>query len=66
MPDNRRAWTEHEIAQLKSMAGKLPLYEIAAQLGRTRRATAVEASKLKLSLWFTRTIRRKLPEHDLV
>lgn len=66
MPDNRRAWTEYEIVQLKSMAGKLPLYEMAAQLGRTRGATAVEASKLKLSLRFNRTIRRKLPEHVLV
>ena len=50
MPDNRRPWTEEEIAKLKSMAGKLALSQIAAELGRTPGATAVEASKLKVSL----------------
>ena len=32
MSDNRRSWTEAEIAKLKSMAGKLPAKEIAAEL----------------------------------
>ena len=50
MPDNRRPWTEEEIAKLKSMAGTLPLIEIAAKLRRSPGATAVEASKLKVSL----------------
>lgn len=50
MPDNRRPWTEEDIAKLKSMAGKLALKDIAKQLGRTAGATAVEASKLKVSL----------------
>jgi len=50
MPDNRRVWTEGDIAKLKDMAGRIPREEIAAQLGRTVGATAVEASKLGLSL----------------
>ena len=50
MPDNRRTWTEEDIAKLKNLAGKLALREIATELGRTPGATAVEASKLGLSL----------------
>jgi hypothetical protein len=50
MPDNRRNWTEEDIAKLKSMAGKLSLVEIATRLGRTTGATALQASKLKISL----------------
>lgn len=50
MPDYRRVWTEEDIAKLKSLAGRLPREEIAAQLGRTVGATAVEASKLGVSL----------------
>ena len=50
MPDNRRVWTEDDIAKLKDMAGRIPREEIAAQLGRTVGATAVEASKLGQSL----------------
>lgn len=50
MPDNRRTWTEEDIAKLKDMAGKLALQEIAKELGRTPGATAVVASKLKVSL----------------
>jgi hypothetical protein len=33
MPDNRRVWTEDDIAKLKDMAGRIPREEIAAQLG---------------------------------
>ena len=50
MPDNRRTWTEEDIAKLKALAGKLALRDIATQLGRTPGATAAEASKLKVSL----------------
>ena len=39
MPDNRRTWTEEDIAKLKEMAGKLALQEIAKELGRTPGAT---------------------------
>lgn len=55
MPDSRRGWTEDDIAKLRNLAGKLPAKEIAAELGRSHGATAVEASKLGLSL---RTQRR--------
>jgi hypothetical protein len=46
----RRPWSEDDIAKLKSMAGKLPAKDIAAELGRSAGATVVEASKLKISL----------------
>ena len=47
MADNRRVWTEDDIAKLKSMAGRLTLKDIAAELGRRKGATAVVASKHK-------------------
>ncbi len=50
MPGRKGGWTAEEIAKLKSMAGKMPAREIAAELGRTRSATAGEASKLGISL----------------
>ena len=50
MPDTRRPWRENDIAKLKSMAGKLPAKDLAAELGRSLGATVVEASKLKISL----------------
>jgi hypothetical protein len=50
MSDNRRVWTEDDIAKLKSMAGRFTLSEIAAELGRTKGATAIAASKLKIPL----------------
>jgi hypothetical protein len=50
MPDSRRAWTEDDVAKLEIMAGKIPLRQIAAELGRTVAATAVRASKLGISL----------------
>jgi hypothetical protein len=43
-------WTEDDIAKLKRLAGKVPAKDIAAELGRSRGATVVEASKLRLSL----------------
>ena len=48
MADNRRVWTEDDIAKLKSMAGRLTLKDIAAELGRSKGATAVVASKIPL------------------
>jgi hypothetical protein len=47
---SRRPWSEDDVAKLKSMAGRRPAKEIAAELGRTAGATVVEASKLKISL----------------
>jgi hypothetical protein len=51
-------WTEDDIAKLKRLAGKVPAKDIAAELGRSRGATVVEASKLRLSL---RCFRRRHP-----
>jgi hypothetical protein len=45
-----KRWTADDIAKLKNMAQKLPLAEIALQLGRTTAATRVQAHKMKLSL----------------
>lgn len=50
MPVRKGGWTTEDIEKLKSLAGKMPVSQIAAQLGRSRGATAVEASKLKISL----------------
>jgi hypothetical protein len=50
VPESRRAWTEQEVARLKAMAGTIPVERIAAELGRTVGAIAVEASKRGLSL----------------
>jgi hypothetical protein len=46
----RPSWTDADIDKLRSLAGKLPSREVAAQLGRSVGATLVQASKLKLSL----------------
>ena len=50
MSDSRRLWSEDEIAQLKSMAGRFPAKEIAAELGRSSGAIFVEASRLNIPL----------------
>jgi len=50
MADHRRVWTEDDIAKLKSMAGRLTLKDIAAELGRSKGATAVVASKYMIPL----------------
>jgi hypothetical protein len=50
MPHSRLAWTEDDIAKLRTMAGKIPAKQIAAELRRTLGAIEVEASKLGLSL----------------
>ena len=46
MLKSRRPWSEDDVAKLKSLAGRRPAKEIAAELGRTAGATVVEASKL--------------------
>ena len=50
MPGSGRAWTEDDIAKLKAMAGRVPSERIAAELGRSDGAVAVEACKLRVSL----------------
>ena len=50
MPHSRRPWSEDELAKLKSMAGKLPAEEIAAELGRSPAAINVTACKQGVSL----------------
>lgn len=45
-----RPWSKEDIAKLRSMAGRRPAKDIAAELGRSVEATVVVASKLKLSL----------------
>ena len=42
MPDSRRPWSEDDIAKLKSMAGRFPAREIAAELERSPGAVFVE------------------------
>ena len=54
MPKSKRRWNEDDIAELKAMAGKEPGERIAAELGRTRGAKAVQASKRGLSLRINR------------
>lgn len=49
-PNQRRPWTEDDIAKLKSMAGKLPAKDIAEKLGRSLEATVTIAAKLSLPL----------------
>jgi len=58
MPNpTRRRWTADEISNLKNLARKHPAAQIAAQLGRSRSATAIKAHELKLSL----KVRRQTP-----
>jgi hypothetical protein len=51
-------WSDDQIAKLKSLAGKVPARDIAAELGRTQGALEVQASKLKIPLRCTRNGRR--------
>ena len=46
----RAKWTDDQIDKLKSLAGKVPAQEIAAELGRTSGSLAVQASKVKIPL----------------
>ena len=54
----RNPWTDEDNATLKSLAGKLPAIKIAEQLGRTKGAVVLQASKLKISLRTERHITR--------
>ena len=45
-----RRWSEDEIARLRDMAQKMPVRQIAAELGRGVAAVTVKAHELKLSL----------------
>jgi hypothetical protein len=45
-----RRWTADDIAKLKNMAQKEPCANVAAQLGRSVRATAAKAHQLEISL----------------
>jgi hypothetical protein len=49
-----KRWTADDIAKLKNLAQKQPLPAIAAELGRSQGATAVQAHKLGLSLRMSR------------
>jgi hypothetical protein len=46
----RRPWSAEENEKLKSLAGKVPLRQIARQLKRTEGATGVQASNLRISV----------------
>jgi len=46
----KRGWTEYDISKLKSLASKLPVRDIAAELGRSPGATVLKAHQLRLSL----------------
>ena len=50
MPHSKRAWTDDDIAKLRSLAGELPVKDLAAHLGRSPAAVIMMASKLRLSL----------------
>ena len=57
-----RPWTEIDITKLKSLAGRLPVKEIVAELGRSSGATILEAHKLGPSLRRSRSVlSRPLP-----
>ena len=62
MPKSKRPWNEDDVAKLKAMAGKEPRELIAAVLGRTRGATAVQASKRGASLRIKRPSKTKTDE----
>ena len=45
-----RIWTDYDISKLKCLASKLPVSNIAAELGRSPGATILKAHQLRLSL----------------
>jgi hypothetical protein len=63
-PKSKQRWNEDDIAKLKAMAGKEPGDRIAAELGRTLGATAVQASKRGLSLRIKYQHRGTKPDED--
>jgi hypothetical protein len=62
MPESNRRWSDNDISNLRSLAGKVPVSKIAVKLGRSEGAVMAEASKLKLSLRYNRT-RAQQPQH---
>jgi hypothetical protein len=50
LANNRRPWTEEDIAKLKIMAGRRKPKEIADKLGRSVGATVRVAAKLRIPL----------------
>ena len=50
----RLKWTTDDISKLKRLAGLMSAKDTAAELGRSQATTVVEASKLGLSLRFSR------------
>lgn len=50
LANNRRLWTEEDIAKLKAMAGRRPAKDIANELGRSLGATVNVAAKLRVPL----------------
>jgi len=45
-----KAWTAEDDEKIRSLAGKVPLSQIARKLNRTEGATGVQASKLRISV----------------
>jgi hypothetical protein len=50
MTNHRRRWATEDIENLKRLAGKRPVTEIASELGRSRGSVAVKAHELRISL----------------
>jgi len=50
----KRGWTNDDIAKLRSLASRVPVRDIAAELGRSPGATVLKAHQLRLSLRCTR------------
>jgi hypothetical protein len=46
----KRKWTDYDISKLKSLASKLPVRDIAAELGRSPGAIILKSHQLRLSL----------------
>jgi len=46
----KRGWTDDDIAKLRSLASRVPVRDIAAELGRSPGATVLKAHQLRLSL----------------
>jgi hypothetical protein len=51
---SRRPWTEDDNAKLRSLAGTMPVEDVAAELGRTPSAVVVQASKVSVSVAYKR------------
>ena len=50
----RQLWTEYDNAKLKLLAGTKSLADVAAELGRTEGAVMVQASKLRVSMAYSK------------